>query len=43
MKYTLLHGAKENAGDFYIRDSAINVVTSVTEATEENIYSIGLC
>jgi hypothetical protein len=42
MKYTLLHGAKENAGDFYIRDSAINIITDSTKSTEDEIYSIDI-
>ena len=35
MKYTVLHGAKENCGDFLIRDSAIDFLKYHTDIQKE--------
>jgi hypothetical protein len=40
MKYTVLHGAKENCGDFLIRDSAIDFLKYHTGVSETEINSV---
>lgn len=40
MRYTVLHGAKENCGDFYIRDAAINLLTTLTDVSEKELHLV---
>jgi len=40
MKYTVLHGAKANCGDFYIRDAAINLLTTLTDASKDDLQLV---
>lgn len=41
-KYTLAHGAKQNVGDFLIRDRAISLLKQYTGVSENELYSIDL-
>lgn len=42
MRYTILHGAKENSGDFLIRDSAAELLKHHTGVSEDEIYYIDI-
>jgi len=41
-KYTLAHGAKQNVGDFLIRDRAISLLEEYTDISKEELYSVDL-
>jgi hypothetical protein len=40
MKYTVLHGAKQNCGDFLIRDAAINFLTYHADMSRDSIHTV---
>lgn len=42
MNYTLLHGAKKNAGDFLIRDRALELITNITGVCADDILGLDL-
>jgi len=39
-QYTLLHGAKENSGDFLIRDAAKSLLINVGNIDEEEVLIV---